>query len=220
MIISLENISLKYFSNSGRFDVFEKFNLQVNKGEFISVIGSSGSGKTTLLNLVSGFIKPYEGTIIVNNQMLSSLKPNQLADLRLNSIGFVFQRFHLFPKLNALQNVLLPLTLKGIKLKQATQRASELLNLLKCEHKSLNYPSELSAGEQQRVAIARALANDPAIILADEPTGNLDESNVQSVLNIFRDINREGKTIILATHDDRLVQNSSRVIKLDSDRIT
>jgi ABC-type lipoprotein export system ATPase subunit len=219
LIVSLENISLKYFTKNGRLDVLENFNLQVNEGEFISIVGSSGSGKTTILNLISGFIKPQKGKVRIKTQDLGSLVSNELADLRLNSIGFIFQKFYLFPKLNALQNISLPMRLKGIKMNASTERALELMTILKCDHKSQSYPPELSAGEQQRVAIARALANDPPLILADELTGNLDEDNVHSVLNILRDINKEGKTIILATHDDRLVKNSSRVITLGGDNV-
>lgn len=216
MIISVENVYVSLRNHDRRVDVLEEFSLHVKEGEFLGIMGPSGSGKTTLLNLITGLIKADSGKVMLFNKDMNSLKQSELSELRLNLIGFVFQSFYLFPRLNALENVALPLYIKGIKSKEALKKAKALLESLGCSHRCFHFPAELSVGEQQRVAIARALANDPPLIIADEPTGNLDIKNRENIFNIFVEINeKKGKTIVLATHDEELAQMCSRIIFLN-----
>jgi putative ABC transport system ATP-binding protein len=190
-------------------------NLKVRRGEFVVVLGVSGSGKSTLLHLLGGLDRPSEGRVLVEGQDLSRLSDNQLADVRLRKIGFVFQFFNLMPQLTAQTNVELPLQIAEVPAKTAQTRAQELLTMVGLAERTTHRPFELSGGEQQRVAIARALANNPKIILADEPTGNLDTANGAEVIQLLRKINQtQGQTVIVVGHDLRLTTVADRVIEM------
>jgi len=193
--------------------------LKVRRGEFIVILGVSGSGKSTLLHLLGGLDRPTEGSVLVEGQDLSQLSDNQLAEVRLRKIGFVFQFFNLMPQLTAQANVELPLYIAEVPAKKAQARAAELLTMVGLAERTTHRPSELSGGEQQRVAIARALANDPKIILADEPTGNLDTTNGAEVIQLLRKINQsQGQTVIIVGHDLRLTTVADRVIEMRDGR--
>lgn len=216
MIISLDNVYVSYKKKQRRVDVLENFSLHVQEGEFLCITGPSGSGKTTLLNLIAGLVKADSGKVRLFNRDLFSLKQTDLSEMRLKLFGFVFQNFYLFPRLNALDNVALPLYINGLKSREAQTKAKALLESLGCGHRCFHFPAELSVGEQQRVAIARALANNPPLIIADEPTGNLDMKNIENIFKIFENINKKkGKTIVLATHNKDLCQMCSRTISLN-----
>ena len=194
-------------------------NLKVRRGEFVVILGVSGSGKSTLLHLLGGLDRPSEGRVLVEGQDLSKLSDNQLADVRLRKVGFVFQFFNLMPQLTAQANVELPLYIAEVPAKRAQTRAQELLTLVGLAERTTHRPSELSGGEQQRVAIARALANDPKIILADEPTGNLDTANGAEVIQLLRKINQsQGQTVIVVGHDLRLTTVADRIIEMRDGR--
>ncbi|RLG43268.1 MAG: hypothetical protein DRN78_02100 [Thermoproteota archaeon] len=179
--------------------VFEGANLVIEEGDFIGLFAPSGYGKSTLIFLIAGLEKPDKGSIIVNGRDITKLGDRELALYRRKEIGIVFQSFNLFPYLTALENVMIPMELIGIPRKEARKRAMELLRIVGMEKNANKFPSQLSGGEQQRVAIARALANNPRIILADEPTGNLDEKNAIAIFNLFKELNERGVTILLAT---------------------
>ena len=180
--------------------------LEVERGEYLSIMGPSGSGKTTLFNLIGGIDRPTKGKIIIDGVDLSTMSPKELAWLRSRKIGYIFQTFNLIPVLSALENVMLPMTFAGVEREERMRRAKELLELVGLGDRLHHKPAELSGGQQQRVAIARALANDPAIILADEPTGNLDLHTGQEIIGILRRLNRErGVTVITATHDLKMI---------------
>jgi putative ABC transport system ATP-binding protein len=190
-------------------------NLKVRRGEFVVILGVSGSGKSTLLHLLGGLDRPSQGRVLVEGQDLSRLSDNQLADVRLRKIGFVFQFFNLMPQLTAQANVELPLHIAEVPAKTAQARAQELLTMVGLTERTAHRPFELSGGEQQRVAIARALANNPKIILADEPTGNLDTANGAEVIQLLRKINQtQGQTVIVVGHDLRLTTVADRVIEM------
>jgi len=194
-------------------------NLKVRRGEFIVILGVSGSGKSTLLHLLGGLDRPSEGRVLVEGQDLSKLSDNQLADVRLRKVGFVFQFFNLMPQLTAQANVELPLYIAEVPANRAQTRAQELLTLVGLAERTTHRPSELSGGEQQRVAIARALANNPKIILADEPTGNLDTANGAEVIQLLRKINQsQGQTVIVVGHDLRLTTVADRIIEMRDGR--
>lgn len=194
-------------------------NLEVRRGEFIVILGVSGSGKSTLLQLLGGLDRPTQGRVLVEGQDLSQLSDNQLAEVRLRKIGFVFQFFNLMPQLTAQANVELPLYIAEVPAKKSEARAQELLTMVGLAERTTHRPSELSGGEQQRVAIARALANDPKIILADEPTGNLDTANGAEVIQLLRKINQtQGQTVIVVGHDLRLTTVADRIIEMRDGR--
>ena len=194
-------------------------NLKVQRGEFIVILGVSGSGKSTLLHLLGGLDRPSQGRVLVEGQDLSSLSDNQLAEVRLRKIGFVFQFFNLMPQLTAQANVELPLHIAEVPAKVAQTRAQELLTMVGLAERMTHRPFELSGGEQQRVAIARALANNPRIILADEPTGNLDTTNGAEVIQLLRKINQtQGQTVIVVGHDMRLTTVADRVFEMRDGR--
>lgn len=200
-IIRLENV-YKSYENGARVPVLEDANLIVNEREILGIFAPSGYGKSTIIHLIAGLDKPDKGRVVVNGVDVSSLDEKASALFRRMYVGIVFQFFNLFPTLTALENVMLPMELQGVKRNKARERALELLELMNIADKANRFPSQLSGGEQQRVAIARALANNPIVLLADEPTGNLDEENALLVFDLFKRVNRElGVTIVLATHD-------------------
>jgi lipoprotein-releasing system ATP-binding protein len=206
----------KYFYEPNKFQVLKDLSFEVQKGEFLSLIGKSGSGKSTLLYILSTMDTDYQGELLINNVLLTGKKQNELAAFRNSNIGFVFQFHYLLPEFSVIDNVMLPaLKLKSKSYDEIRAKAMENLNLLGLKEQAEKQANKLSGGQQQRVAIARALINDPAIIMGDEPTGNLDSKNTQIVFEIFKELAKErGQTIIAVTHDDDFAANCDRIIEL------
>jgi putative ABC transport system ATP-binding protein len=186
-------------------DVLNNINLNVQEGQFVTIYGPSGAGKTTLLNIISGIDKPTSGKIEVFGSDLAVQNEDFLADYRCNKIGFVFQSYNLISTLTVAENISFPMEWKRVASEQIQNRVNELIKTLGLQHRSHHFPAQLSGGEQQRVAFARALANDPPLFLADEPTGNLDTKNGQRIIQILKELKDQGKTIIVATHDDEIM---------------
>lgn len=214
MIINVKNLTKSFDTGAQSVHALKGVNFSINKGEFISIMGPSGSGKTTLMNIIGCLDSPTTGSYELNGQIVSELEEDMLAKIRNQEIGFVFQSFHLLPKNSALNNVLLPLKYAGVKENEATTRAKEVLNKVGLSDRMDHSPAELSGGQQQRVAIARALVNNPSIIFADEPTGNLDSKTGDDVMSLFKELNKQGQTIILITHEDHIANQTNRVINI------
>ncbi len=216
--IRLEKVEKVYPMGQRRYQALGGVDLEIRPGEFAAIVGPSGSGKSTILNMITGIDRPSAGTVTVGSTRLDTLNENRLARWRGEYIGIVFQFFQLLPTLTALENVLLPLHLRGVKARwqgeEARQRALANLELVGLSNHAHHLPAELSGGEQQRVAIARALANDPPILVADEPTGNLDTQTGEKIFSIFRRLSQEGKTIIYVTHDQHLAEQAARLIQV------
>ncbi len=203
----------------GAVQALRGVDLEVEEGEFLAIVGPSGSGKSTLMSLIGGLDRPDSGRIVVLGAELSSMGPSARARWRRRSVGIVFQFFHLFPLLTALENVMLPMAIAGSFRGRRRERAMELLELVGVAHAANRYPSELSGGEQQRVALARALANDPPLILADEPTASLDSENKERIVELLARVNEMGKTVILTTHDRGLASRAGRIVGLLDGRV-
>ena len=217
-MIELKDVSKIVASGSEQLTILDTLNLHVPSGQFLSVVGPSGSGKSTLLGLIAGLDAPSAGNVIIDGEDLAALDEDRLARLRGGKIGFVFQFFHLIPSLTAYENVLVPMELAEAA--RPAEKAHQLLDEVGLTDRGHHYPSQLSGGEQQRVAIARALANDPAILLADEPTGNLDSANGQHIVELLVDVHRKRKTtIVLATHDPALAGKGNVILKLRDGRV-
>ena len=214
MIIKTENLTKEYEAGSQVVKALKGINLSVKRGEFVSIMGPSGSGKTTLMNIIGCLDSPTSGSYHLNDKSVSSLEDDELAKIRNKEIGFVFQSFHLLARNTAFENVMLPLKYAGVNKEEATKRSNDVLDLVGLSSRSKHTPSELSGGQQQRVAIARALVNRPSILFADEPTGNLDSKTGQDVMKIFKDLNENGQTIILITHEDSVAKQSNRIITI------
>ena len=214
MIIKTENLTKDYETGSQVVSALKGINLSVEKGEFLSIMGPSGSGKTTLMNIIGCLDSPTNGSYFLNDKSVSKLDDDELAKIRNDEIGFVFQSFHLLARNTAFDNVMLPLKYAGISKEEATKRSNHVLDLVGLSSRAKHTPSELSGGQQQRVAIARALVNEPSILFADEPTGNLDSKTGQDVMKIFKDLNKNGQTIILITHEDSIAKQSNRIITI------
>jgi putative ABC transport system ATP-binding protein len=214
MIIKTENLKRLFQVGSETVEALKGINFSIEKGEFVSIMGPSGSGKTTLMNIIGCLDTPTEGTYYLNNQLVNELDDDELASIRNKEIGFVFQSFHLLAKNSALNNVMLPLKYAGVKESEAEIRATDVLNKVGLSNRITHSPSELSGGQQQRVAIARALVNNPSIIFADEPTGNLDSQTGDDVMNLFKELNNQGQTIILITHEEDVARQSKRIINI------
>ena len=214
MMIETQNIIKEYEVGSQKVKALNGINLSVNKGEFISIMGPSGSGKTTLMNIIGCLDTPTKGSYSLNNKVVSKLTDNELAKIRNKEIGFVFQSFHLLARNSALNNVMLPLKYAGCKESEAIERCTDALRKVGLSDRKDHSPSELSGGQQQRVAIARALVNNPSILFADEPTGNLDSKTGNDVMKLFKDLNQGGQTIILITHEDSIAEQSNRIITI------
>ena len=214
MIIKTEALTKHYQVGSEKVEALKGITLSVERGEFISIMGPSGSGKTTLMNIIGCLDTPTDGTYFLNNKSVSELTDDELANIRNDEIGFVFQSFHLLARNSALENVMLPLKYAGENKKTAITRSNEALDKVGLSDRSSHSPSELSGGQQQRVAIARALVNKPSILFADEPTGNLDSKTGEDVMNLFKELNDNGQTIILITHEDSIAQQSNRIITI------
>jgi putative ABC transport system ATP-binding protein len=214
-IIDLDRVGKTYETPSGPFTALRSINLRIQPGEFVAVVGKSGSGKTTLLNVLAGIDRPSDGAISVNGTRLASLSESQLAEWRGRTIGLVFQFFQLLPTLTIAENVMLPMDfVEVIPAAQRRARALELLERVGIMDQADKLPAALSGGQQQRAAIARALANDPPILMADEPTGNLDEATRASVLDLFAKLNTDGRTIIVVTHERDISGYTSRQVTL------
>ena len=214
MIIKTENLTKDYETGTQVVSALKGINLSVEKGEFLSIMGPSGSGKTTLMNIIGCLDSPTNGSYYLNNKSVSKLDDDELAKIRNEEIGFVFQSFHLLARNTAFDNVMLPLKYAGVSKEEATKRSNNVLDLVGLSSRSKHTPAELSGGQQQRVAIARALVNEPSILFADEPTGNLDSKTGQDVMKIFKDLNENGQTIILITHEDSIAKQSNRIITI------
>jgi putative ABC transport system ATP-binding protein len=213
-IIHLEGICKSYFMGRQVLEVLKGISLDIYKNEYVALMGPSGSGKSTLMNILGCLDTPTAGKYVLNGQDVSKMEDNALAEIRNKEIGFVFQQFNLLPRLTALENVALPLIYAGLTKKQRTEKAKHVLELVSLTDRSGHKPNELSGGQSQRVAIARALVNDPAIILADEPTGNLDTKTSYEIMDIFEKINAAGNTVVLVTHEEDIATRARRVIRL------
>lgn len=220
-LITVENLHKTYLLGTTAVAALRGVNLKINKGDFISIMGPSGSGKTTLLNLIGGLDTPTKGKIFLEGRNISMLSDNQLADIRRERIGFVFQFYNLLPQMTALENVMVPLHFSGKLSKRGKKkRATDLLKLVGLEDRAHHTPSELSGGEQQRVAIARAFANDPAICVLDEPTGDLDSKTGILILNLLRDLNQKGATFVAVSHDAAVSEFASRTLHMKDGTLT
>lgn len=213
-IIHLEEIRKSYFMGKQELPVLKGISLDILKNEYVALMGPSGSGKSTLMNIIGCLDTPTDGKYILNNHDVSQMKDNDLAEIRNKEIGFVFQQFNLLPRLTALENVALPLVYAGIGKKIRNEKAKHVLDMVNLSDRSHHKPNELSGGQSQRVAIARALVNDPAIILADEPTGNLDSKTSHEIMEIFHQIHSAGNTIVLVTHEEDIANHAHRVVRL------
>ncbi len=194
--------------------VLKGISLDIFKNEYVALMGPSGSGKSTLMNIIGCLDTPTAGNYILNNHDVSKMADNDLAEIRNKEIGFVFQQFNLLPRLTALENVALPLVYAGMSRKLRNEKAKHVLDMVNLTDRSHHKPNELSGGQSQRVAIARALVNDPSIILADEPTGNLDSKTSQEIMDIFGKIQSEGNTVVLVTHEEDIANHAHRVVRL------
>src|SRR5665213_102776 len=213
-IIQLENIQKSYFMGKLELKVLKGITLEIFKNEYVALMGPSGSGKSTLMNLLGCLDSPTAGKYILNGEDVSKMLDDALADVRNKEIGFVFQQFNLLPRLTAAENVALPLIYNGTVKKVRTELALEMLDRVGLADRSHHKPNELSGGQNQRVAIARALVNNPSIILADEPTGNLDSKTSTEIMHIFDKIQLEGNTVILVTHEEDIAEYAHRIIRL------
>ncbi|WP_336515858.1 ABC transporter ATP-binding protein [Pollutibacter soli] len=213
-VIHLEQIRKSYFMGKQELQVLKGISLDINRNEYVALMGPSGSGKSTLMNILGCLDSPTSGKYILNGHDVSKMADNDLAEVRNKEIGFVFQQFNLLPRLTALENVALPLIYAGIPKKQRLDMANEVLKKVDLTERSHHKPNELSGGQCQRVAIARALVNNPSIILADEPTGNLDTKTSYEIMSIFQKIHDDGNTVVLVTHEDDISKYAKRIIRL------
>jgi putative ABC transport system ATP-binding protein len=218
-IIHLENIQKSYYLGKQPLPVLMGISLDIFKNEYVALMGPSGSGKSTLMNILGCLDSPTGGKYILNGKDVSRMPDNDLAEVRNKEIGFVFQQFNLLPRLTALENVALPLVYSGMGKKERIERAMAVMAKVKLEDRSHHKPNELSGGQCQRVAIARALINDPAIILADEPTGNLDSKTSYEIMDILAKIQDDGNTVILVTHEEDISMFAKRIIRLKDGQI-
>ncbi len=213
-LIELSRVFKQYEMGTHTVPVLKGIDLQIKKNEYVALMGPSGSGKSTLMNILGCLDTPTSGTYILNDQDVSRMDDNALASIRNKEIGFVFQQFNLLPRLSALQNVALPLLYAGIAKKKREEYAAAMLEKVNLADRMMHKPNELSGGQCQRVAIARALVNNPSMILADEPTGNLDSNTSLEIMGIMEDIHRNGNTIILVTHEEDIAQHAQRIVRL------
>ncbi len=209
-----------YVGTPNELEILHGINLKIYEGEFVSIVGASGSGKSTLMNIIGALDRPTTGQYVLDGVSVEKMSSNELSQIRNKKIGFVFQNFNLIPRSTSLGNVELPMLYAGVPLRKRTARAMELLELVEMKDRAKHMPNELSGGQKQRVSIARAMANDPAIILADEPTGALDSSTGRLVMDLFHTLHQEeGKTIVLITHNSELAAETERIITIHDGRI-
>jgi putative ABC transport system ATP-binding protein len=211
-IIELRQVGKTYNTGEAEVKALQNFNIEIQRGDFVAIMGPSGSGKYTSMNMIGSLDVPTEGNIYLDGQDIAHLEESDLAVLRGKKIGFIFQQFNLIGTLTAMDNVMLPMIFQGMSREDREARARYLLESVGLEHRMYHYPTQLSGGEMQRVAIARALANDPEVILADEPTGNLDSKRGEEIMQFLDKLNKEGKTIIMVTHDQALAEKHARTI--------
>ena len=220
VVVEVRDVYKSYYLGHEEVPILKGVNFQIHSGEFVSIVGPSGSGKSTLMNLLGCLDRPSGGIVAINGQDINKLNDNELAHLRGMEIGFIFQQFNLVPRLTAYENVMLPSYASKKESIDYPQKAKELLKMVGLEDRMKHKPSELSGGQSQRVAIARSLINDPAILLADEPTGNLDSKTSKEVMGYFRELNKNGSTIIMITHNNELAVQTDRVITIRDGQIT
>lgn len=211
-LIELKDVAKYYRMGESIVKAVDGMNVKIEEGDFVAIMGPSGSGKSTAMNLVGSLDLATRGRIYLNGTNIEQLDESDLAQLRGKKIGFIFQQFNLIPNLTAKENVMLPMMFQGVSTAEREKKAEELLELVELSDRMDHYPNQLSGGQQQRVAIARSLANDPDVILADEPTGNLDTKTGEKVMAFLNDLNEKGKTIIMVTHDPRLAQGHAKTI--------
>ena len=218
-LIKIDHLSKHYFLSRNTVKAIDNISLKINKKEYVALMGTSGSGKSTLMNIIGCLDTPSKGSYYLNNKNVGELSDNKLAEIRNLEVGFVFQTFNLLPRMNALDNVALPLIYAGYAKDDRIKLAKKALKEVGLSDRVYHKPNELSGGQRQRVAIARALVNRPSIILADEPTGNLDSKNSNEIMKIFKRIHQKGNTIILVTHETEIAKNANRIIKLKDGQI-
>ena len=218
-LIELKNIYKIYHMGDEEVRASDGVSLSIDRGEFVAIVGKSGSGKSTLMNIIGALDVPTEGEYILGGEDVSEMSDDQLAQIRNKMIGFIFQQYNLLPKLNLLENVELPLLYAGVSVQERKERALKSLAKVGLEEKWKNLPNQLSGGQQQRVSIARALAGDPSLILADEPTGALDSRTTREVLNFLRQLNEEGNTIVMITHDNSIALEAKLVVRIKDGKI-
>ena len=218
-LIELKNIYKIYHMGDEEVRASDGVSLSIDRGEFVAIVGKSGSGKSTLMNIIGAPDVPTEGEYILGGEDVSEMSDDQLAQIRNKMIGFIFQQYNLLPKLNLLENVELPLLYAGVSVQERRERALESLAKVGLEEKWKNLPNQLSGGQQQRVSIARALAGEPSLILADEPTGALDSRTSREVLSFLRQLNEEGNTIVMITHDNSIALEAKRVVRIKDGKI-
>lgn len=213
-IIEIENLKKIYHMGNQTINALAGINLSINKNEYVALMGPSGSGKSTLMNMLGCLDTPTSGNYFLNNKNVSTLDDDELAHIRNKEIGFVFQTFNLLPRLTSLENVILPLIYAGVGKTERIKRGKEVMEMVGLSNRMNNKPNEISGGQRQRVAIARSLVNRPSIILADEPTGNLDSKTASEIMNIFGEIQKAGNTVILVTHEEEIAEYAKRVVRL------
>ena len=219
MILELKNVFKNYYRGKTEVPVLKDINLQVEEGEYLAIMGPSGSGKTTLMNLIGCLDVPTSGEYILAEKKINELDDNALADIRNQQIGFVFQNFHLLPKMNALDNVALPLLYAGVGQKERRERAAQALKAVGLEERMQFLPNQLSGGQCQRVAIARAMVTEPKLLLADEPTGALDTASGNQIMDIFRNLSEKGMTIIMITHEQSVAERADKICRILDGRL-
>lgn len=219
-VLSVRSITKTYFLEGEEVHALSNVSLDIKQGEFVSITGPSGSGKSTLMHIIGLLDSPTSGSVILEGKDVAKLSEKELARLRNKHIGFIFQQFNLLAKASALENVELPMIYGGVSTLERRKKAEEALKLVGLEHRKHHHPNQLSGGQQQRVAIARSLVMNPTIILADEPTGNLDSKTGQEILKLFHNLNKRGNTIVLVTHDSSVAVAAKRTIKIKDGQVT
>jgi len=219
-VIDIDSLTKTYRTGKTSFKALNSVTLKIHTGDFVAIMGPSGSGKSTLMNIIGCLDRPTSGTVIIDGENISSVSDNELAQIRGRKIGFIFQKFNLIPTMNALKNIELPMVFLGGTKADRNQRAAELLGKVGLTNWATHRPSELSGGQQQRIAIARALSNNPSIILADEPTGNLDTKTGEQIMKLLVSLSKEGKTILLVTHAIALKRYANRVVNMLDGKIS
>lgn len=218
-MITLEHIDKKYDLGEATVTALDKVSMKIEEGEYVAIMGPSGSGKSTLLNILGILDNPSSGSYLLEGHNITNLPDKERARIRNKHFGFVFQSFNLFPELSAMENVMLPMSYAGISFAQRKSKASELLDWIGLGHRLHHLPTMMSGGEQQRVAIARSLANEPDLILADEPTGNLPSEKGEEILQTLEDLNKQGVTIVMVTHNEAQGQRAHRVVRIQDGKI-